>query len=282
MAYKLIRATLGPAFIITRAIKDTIRHDGVEHAGYLSFLAILSFFPSLIFLMTALSFFDGLSIGFLEKILIYLPKEISIGLKPRIDEILSGPSNKYLTIAFIGIIWTASSAVEGLRTILNKAYHIGSPPPYIWRRFLSIVEFFFIIVCIIISTLILVVIPNILQLLPTKMLNAINIDFDFFYLRQIITGLILIVSATLLYYIVPSVKQDLKRTLPGAIVITFLWFFATKLFAYYLNYFGQINLIYGSISNIIISLMYFYFVSFIFIFGASFNYHFAKFYSKRK
>ena len=277
---KLNKAILGPVIIITRAIKDTIKHDGVEHAGYLSFLAILSFFPSLIFLMTALSFFDGLSIHFLEKILVHLPKEMSVGLKPTIDEILSGPSNKYLTIAFIGIIWTASSAVEGLRTILNKAYHIGSPPPYLWRRFLSIIEFFIIIFLIIASTLILVVIPNILQLLPAKMLKAINIDFDFFYLRQIITGLILIISATLLYYIVPSTKQNFKKTIPGAITTTFLWFFTTKLFAYYLNYFGQINLIYGSISNIIISLMYFYFVSFIFILGAEFNYHFAKFYSR--
>jgi len=278
---KLTRSVLGPVIIIARAIKDSIKHDGVEHAGYLSFLAILSFFPSLIFLMTALSFFDGLSIHFLEKILVHLPKEMSVGLKPRIDEILSGPSNKYLTIAFIGIIWTASSAVEGLRTILNKAYHIGSPPPYLWRRFLSIIEFFVIIFLIIASTVILVVIPNILQLLPTKMLKAINIDFDFFYLRQIATGFILTISATLLYYVVPSAKQSLKKTLPGAISTTFLWFFTTKLFAYYLNYFGQINLIYGSISNIIISLMYFYFVSFIFILGAEFNYHFAKFYSKQ-
>ena len=278
---KLTKSVLGPVIIITRAIKDSIKHDGVEHAGYLSFLAILSFFPSLIFLMTALSFFDGLSIHFLEKILVHLPKEMSVGLKPRIDEILSGPSNKYLTIAFIGIIWTASSAVEGLRTILNKAYHIGSPPPYLWRRFLSIIEFFVIIFLIIASTVILVVIPNILQLLPTKMLKAINIDFDFFYLRQIATGFILTISATLLYYVVPSTKQSLKKTLPGAISTTFLWFFTTKLFAYYLNYFGQINLIYGSISNIIVSLMYFYFVSFIFILGAEFNYHFAKFYSKQ-
>ncbi len=278
---KLTKSVLGPVIIITRAIKDSIKHDGVEHAGYLSFLAILSFFPSLIFLMTALSFFDGLSIHFLEKILVHLPKEMSVGLKPRIDEILSGPSNKYLTIAFIGIIWTASSAVEGLRTILNKAYHIGSPPPYLWRRFLSIIEFFVIIFLIIASTVILVVIPNILQLLPTKMLKAINIDFDFFYLRQIATGFILTISATMLYYVVPSSKQSLKKTLPGAISTTFLWFFTTKLFAYYLNYFGQINLIYGSISNIIVSLMYFYFVSFIFILGAEFNYHFAKFYSKQ-
>lgn len=278
---KLTKSVLGPVIIIARATKDSIKHDGVEHAGYLSFLAILSFFPSLIFLMTALSFFDGLSIHFLEKILVHLPKEMSVGLKPRIDEILSGPSNKYLTIAFIGIIWTASSAVEGLRTILNKAYHIGSPPPYLWRRFLSIIEFFVIIFLIIASTVILVVIPNILQLLPTKMLKAINIDFDFFYLRQIATGFILTISATLLYYVVPSAKQSLKKTLPGAISTTFLWFFTTKLFAYYLNYFGQINLIYGSISNIIISLMYFYFVSFIFILGAEFNYHFAKFYNKQ-
>ena len=89
---KLTKSVLGPVIIIVRAIKDSIKHDGVEHAGYLSFLAILSFFPSLIFLMTALSFFDGLSIHFLEKILVHLPKEMSAVCWPNFTESIINPS----------------------------------------------------------------------------------------------------------------------------------------------------------------------------------------------
>jgi membrane protein len=262
-----------PFLALFRGIRDTINHDGIEHAGYLSFLAILSFFPSLIFLITVLGWLGELKIGndFLYNLLKNLPAEMSTGLKPRIDEILSGPSGEYLTIAFISIIWTASSAVEGLRTILNKAYNIKFPPPYLWRRFLSIIEFFTIIFIIITAIVVLIVAPNIFRLISAKMTIPIVIDYDFFYLRQLAMIIILIISTTMLYYILPSTKQNLKKTLPGAVLATILWIIASKCFAYYLHHYGQINFIYGSIANIIISMIFFYIVSFIFILGAEFN-----------
>ena len=75
------------------ATVDTVRQDGVEHAGYLAFLSILSIFPFLIFLISIIGFFGASEVGIkiIFDILNSAPKEVTEALIPRVNEIISGP-----------------------------------------------------------------------------------------------------------------------------------------------------------------------------------------------
>ncbi len=269
-----------PLKIFRKSLIDTIRHDGIEHAGYLAFLSILSFFPSLIFLIAVIGLFGESKIGtdFLHELVSSLPSEMSRGLTPRINEIISGPSDGYLTIAIIGVIWTASSSVEGCRTILNRAYRVAFPPPYILRRLVSIFEFFIIIIVIISGILIFVIVPVFLKYFEKQFSIKLAIDYDFFYLRQLAIFVILTISTSVLYYALPNAKQKISQTIPGSILAVILWVTLVDFFSLYLENFDQMNFVYGSIAGIIISLMFFYLISLVFIFGAEFNYNFHRVY----
>src|SRR3989338_10788634 len=146
ISYNFRKYFILPIKILRVALVDTIRQDGVEHAGYLAFLSILSIFPFLIFLISIIGHFGGEQVGpkAIFNIINSLPKEVVESLMPRIAEIISGPPQSFLTLAIIGVIWTASSSVEGLRTILNRAYRVHLPPPYLLRRLINIIEFFII------------------------------------------------------------------------------------------------------------------------------------------
>jgi membrane protein len=278
--YNFRKYLILPFKIFKMAIYDTIRHDGIEHAGYLAFLSILSLFPSLIFLISIIGLVGATDIGIdsINKILSSLPKEMSHALSPRINEIVMGPKNSYLTIAIIGVIWTASSSVEGCRTILNRAYRVAFPPPYLWRRIFSIMEFFIIVFTVISAIMAFVIIPSTLKDLEAKFNFALNIDYDFFYLRYIAFLLLLISATSLLYYALPNAKQKITQTVPGSILAVFFWIILEHLLSYYLDRFHQVNFVYGSIAGIIISLMFFYLISLVFILGAEFNYHFHRTY----
>jgi len=282
LVYFLRAYLLLPLKILRTAIMDTINHDGVEHAGYLAFLSILSLFPFLIFLISIIGFFGASEEGIItiQHGLAYLPKELVEALLPRIQEITSGPPQRFLTIAIVGVIWTASSSVEGLRTILNRAYRVESPPPYIWRRFISIIEFFVISFSIVIGIFTFVIIPRILQSMESRFPFVEQINFDFFYLRHIATFILLVSAVSLLYYALPNVKQKLRKTIPGSILTVTLWIALEKLLIVYINTFKQVNFVYGSLASVIISLMFFYVMSLIFIIGAEFNYHLHRKYPK--
>ena len=83
----------------------TVYDDGIEHAGYLSFLALLAIFPAIIFLLALASNLGNQSYGldFIKQLYSIMPASVSATFAPKIDEVLSGPPQGILTIAIIGI-----------------------------------------------------------------------------------------------------------------------------------------------------------------------------------
>lgn len=269
-----------PFKILRIAIIDTVRQDGVEHAGYLAFLSIFSLFPFLIFLIAIVGFFGASEVGaqIVHTILAAAPKEMAEALAPRIDEIISGPPQSFLTIAIIGVIWTASSSVEGCRTILNRAYRVHFPPPYVLRRLISILEFFVIIFILVSVVIIFIVVPNLLTKFEDKFSFRLPINYEFFHIHHLAIFAVLVCAASMLYYALPNAKQKITQTVPGSILAVLLWFGLERLFSIYLDNFHQFNLVYGSLAGMIVSLMFFYLISLAFILGAEFNYHFHRTY----
>lgn len=266
-----------------RALVDTVDHDGIEHAGYLAFLSLLSLFPFLVFMFAIAGFMGQTEIGLkLISIIIHdriIPEQILRSLKPRLEEISSGPPQGLLTFAIVGAIWTASSGVEGMRTILNRAYRVHTPPAYIWRRLLSIGQFLVLTGIIMSVVLLLVIAPEIWEAIrvPLKLKN-INFHNETLeqiwpYARYILTSGILFLVVCTSYYVLPNIKQKLRAVMPGAAFVILLWFISGNLFSAYLSLFNQVNLIYGSLGGLIAGLLFFYITAMIFVYGAEFNYH---------
>ncbi len=261
---------------VYNATYDTVmKHDGIEHAGYLAFLGLLALFPFFVFLVSVIGFLGQGESGaaFISSILQNLPADITAAIKPRIIEIISGPPQGLLTISILGAIWTASSAVEGIRTILNRAYHVTTPPAYWFRRLLSIAQLMLFTSIMIAGMLIVVAIPLILQHMEKIVGVAISASAEKLLSNTIfyITIFALFFAVSYIYYLLPNIKQRIISVMPGAAVVVVLWIGAANLFSAYLANFNQVNLIYGSLGGIIAALVFFYICNVIFIFGAELN-----------
>lgn len=268
---------------IFKSISDLVQHDGVEHAGYLSFLLMLAIFPFLFFL-TAIAGFLGdqkLAQFLIDMILQSSWASFINALKPRILELVGAPPQNLLTIAVVGAIWTASSIFEALRTCLNKANRVATPPSYLWRRLFSIIEFFATITFIMIMVFCLIIVPSVVEYFD-KFLNHLPFQLSLLKLpeietiRTILLFIVTLLLVILAYHTLPSRKSKFKNSIPGAVIVVIAWYVFSIIFKYYIFYTPQVNVIYGSIASIIIALLYFYFCSIIFIFGAEFNYHISK------
>lgn len=250
-------------------------HDGIEHAGYLAFLGWLSFFPFLVILVSLAGSIgqSGAGIEFVNLFIAEIPEQFIGVLIPRIEEIVSGPPLSLQTISILAMVWTASAAVEGLRTILNRAYHVETPPAYIWRRLMSIVQFLVIILAIVIGMFLLVLAPPLWAHMETILGWQDVLDSHWTYIRLAFSATIVFLAVAASYYILPNIKQSFLRVLPGTAVVMLLWLVAAVLFSSYITNFQQVNLVYGSLEGIIIALLFFYILGVIYIFGAEVNYH---------
>lgn len=258
---------------------QTVHDDGIEHAGYLAFLALLSIFPFLIFLFAVAAELGKQDYGFdfIKELYSILPSNVVSGLAPTVNEILSGPPQGLLTIAIIGIIWTASGAVEGIRTILNRAYRVKNPPHYIFRRALSILQFIVFTLIMIIAMFFLTVIPSILIMLENKFVIFHELRSDFGSLKYFASAFALFLGVALSYFVLPNIKQSFFKVIVGAKICVILWLFVIEIFTNYVAYYHKISNVYGGLAGIIITLLFFYIMSIIYIYGAEFNYFLEKY-----
>ena len=249
-------------------------HDGVEHAGYLAFLGLLSLFPFLVFFVAIAGSFGeaNVSTELVNFVIGKLPADVTAALTPRMKEIIEGPPQSLLTLAIVGVIWTSSSAVEGTRTILNRAYCVATPPAYIWRRLLSIAQFLGLTAALIIASFLIILVPALWGKLTIFLGVEHALDPILRHMGYWLSAFVVFLVVAISYYILPNIKQRMIDTAPGALIVTILWMLVSYLFTIFIENFNQVNVVYGSLAGIIIALIFFYLLAVLYIFGAEFNY----------
>ncbi|MBP7189973.1 MAG: YihY/virulence factor BrkB family protein [Rickettsiaceae bacterium] len=257
-----------------KALEKTIQHDGVEHAGYMSFLVLLSFFPFIVFFLALTSFLGTSELGsnFVDFMIQSLPSNATESIKHRVEELVKAPPASLMTLAIIGTIWTSSSFVEGMRTILNRVYHISTPPPYLMRRFMSIIQFIIINLVIYLVMFLLVIVPAALNKFPEIAVILGSYITTLNQFRYIFIWTLLFITVCIFYCILPNKKIKLIEVAPGAAVTMILWMISSHLLSNYLIYYRQFSLVYGSLGSIIVTMLFFYIISMLFIYGAELNY----------
>jgi membrane protein len=251
---------------------NTVNHDGVEHAGYLAFVGLLALFPFLVFVVALAGFMAGGQTGaeFVRIVLAQLPPDMVTSLTPRITEITSRPPHGLLSVSILGAIWTSSSALEGYRTVLNRAYHVGTPRAYIWRRLLSIAQILILSFVVVMAMIVLVVLPIAREkVAPAAGKSGVDLPSA---LIVCISIAVVFLAISLAYYFLPNLKQSIHAVIWGAALVTLLWIAAARLLSFYLSTINPASLVYGSLGSVIATLLFFYVGNVIFIYGAEFNY----------
>ncbi len=100
----------------------------------------------------------------------------------------------------------------------------------------------------------------------------------FVYLKWPVAFFIVFFMLKLIYTIAPDDKVPSKYVNKGAIFATIGFVIATAIYSYYVTHFAKYDIFYGSLSNIIILMMWIYLLSYILIIGiainsSSFNYY---------
>ena len=71
----------------------------------------------------------------------------------------------------------------------------------------------------------------------------------------------------MIYAMAPDEEVPTKDNLLGPFFTTVLWIFGTEIYSIYVKYFSNYNLFYGSISNIIILMIWVYYLAYVFVLG---------------
>jgi membrane protein len=90
-------------------------------------------------------------------------------------------------------------------------------------------------------------------------------------LRYPLTLVILFINKKLMYVIAPDKEIPGITTNKGALFTAIGWILSTEIFAFYVEKFARYDLFYGSISNILVLLLWIYLLSYIYVLGMVIN-----------
>jgi len=238
--------------------------------GQLAFFFVLSLIPLIALVGTIAASFN-ISVSSLEEAIKFaLPRDVSQTLLTYV----SGKGlNFNIIVFFLSAFILASNGCHSMIITSNEIYKIECEK--VLKRRLKAIFMTFILVLLVVFLLIVPVYGNtILQVIlsHTNESEKVNLITSIYQILKYPISIFLIyVNIKLLYTIAPDEEVKGKSTTHGAIFTTITWVIATEIYSFYVETFANYDIFYGSISSLIILLMWVYILSYIFVIGMAIN-----------
>ena len=248
--------------------------DHVAAFGSMSaFFMLLSLFPFLIFFLTLTKiapFSKDDIINVLTQVISFERESL---IRAIVNEIYRKTGASVFTLSVIAALWSSSRGVYSIVIGLNSVYDIDENRNYIVLRIFSI--FYTIVFAIlIIAMLLLWVFGNVLYNYICGRFPAFEALAGYFiHKRTMFTIVILTLLFMIVYRFVPNRKTvSFGRQLPGALVAAVGWIAVSAGCSFYIGNFNNFSYIYGSLSGMMILLLWLHFCMSMVFYGAEVNY----------
>ena len=257
--------------LLIQTVRQTLRDHGEDLAATIAFWSFFSVFPLLIVVLSLA--------GYLLE---------SVQLQSRIYEVVSDllPGSAILVrenleavvryrgtmtwVGIVGLLWTAGKGFGAVTRAVNRALGVKQTQFYLLSQLRYVFMAFSVSILMIISIGITVAVEILLE---PALLYRLGIDaVEVSRLQGWILSLVLVfLIFALVYRLAPCVKVQWHQVLPGALLAALLFELGKTVFVLYLDRIAHFEAIYGSLSSIIVLLLWLYLSALILILGAEYN-----------
>lgn len=243
-----------------------------------AFFLFLSVGPMLAFICTLVPYLPITREDLIAMLMLVLPDKVESVAQTILAEIFE-KSAGVMSLAVFTMIWAAGKGTLAMTRGLNAIHDVEEERNYFLVRVIASFYTLVIVLSIAISLGLIVfsngIIDTICLYLPQSEV-ALNLIAPF---RYVIVWISITLLLACIYSFLPSVKLNVKKQLPGAIIAAGLWSIFSWGFSLYVDYYDM-TAIYGSLSVLVLSLLWLYFGMYIILLGAYFNRYFGNHLSK--
>ena len=257
-------------YMILTEFSDQMRKQNISaHAASIAFFFFLSVVPMLITICTIIPF-TPLTEEDLVMAVTDLTPEI---VDPLAESLISDVYNQsagILSVALIATIWSAAKGVMALMRGLNAVNDVDEKRNYFFIRAVASLYTVVMLIVVILSLFFMVFGNQLVNLALHRIPNLKQVVGFAMNFRFILVWVILSLLCAAIYTYVPDVKLSFREQVPGAVFAAVVWSVFSWGFSLYVTW-GNTYGIYGSLSIIIIVLLWMYFCMYIIMIGACMN-----------
>lgn len=260
-------------YLILKDFSDQMRKQNISaHAASIAFFFFLSVVPMLITICTIIPY-TPLTEEDLVMAVTDLTPEIVDSLAESLISDVYNQSAGILSVALIATIWSAAKGVMALMQGLNAVNDVDEKRNYFFIRAVASLYTVVMLIVVILSLFLMVFGNQLVNLALHRIPNLKRVVGFAMNFRFILVWVILSLLFAAIYTYVPDVKLRFREQIPGAVFAAVVWSVFSWGFSLYVTW-GNTYGIYGSLSIIIIVLLWMYFCMYIIMIGACMNKYF--------
>lgn len=258
-------------FTLIRKFVIRMRRDKVDaFAAQSALFIIMGFFPFFMLLLTLIQYTPLTSDMVLNLMMEVLPVSFYDVIVGIVEELFNS-STAILSGTVIAALWATGRSILAITNGLNSVRGVQESRNYLYMRLRCGIYIIFILVAIILATIL---------LLFGNRIQALVLDYVPFL--QKFTGLIIGVRAVLsifilslvfltMYCALPNCKVKIVRQIPGAVFTAAAWSIFSYGFSIYFDLAGRFSGIYGSLTTVVMIMLWLYFCMWLLFVGAEVN-----------
>lgn len=259
-------------------LKDKFTKDEITvYAAQASFFILLSAFPFIMVLLTAIQMIPTVSkADFLSILAAIMPDLLTSTVISIVDDLFTKSPGRMLSLTALLAMWSASKGMLAMCRGFNRVYQCQGRRGYLMSRIICTgYTILFVAACV--MSLVLLVFGTALQNLILRIFPLLGkITVYIISFRNLLALAILTIIFAGLYTFIPDKKQTLRFQLPGAAFSTVCWIGFSFVFSIYFNNFSNYSYMYGSLTAMVLLMLWLYACICILFLGAEINYFYEK------
>src|SRR5271165_3591198 len=258
--------------LVTATVSSFLRHNDLTSSAALAFFFLMSLFPFLIFMASALALLPipHLATRMIHLVSHFVPEQTM----PMVDSMLNSTmrtNNGLLSAGFILAVIAASNAIASMATALNTIYEVNETRTF-WQKRLSAIYVTFAVGGLTVVAL------SAMLLGPhfgRELARVFNVSRTFVMvwplMRWVLVLTCALVSIGTLYYLGPNCKHTLRQQVAGSLFAVAVWIASSGLLGIYLRKFSYFNAMYGTLASFIVLMMWLQSAAMAILLGAELN-----------
>lgn len=261
----------GYAFRVMDVVSS--HHTGA-YAAQAAYFFVLSMIPIILLLLTMVQFTSLTKDYIMNAVLQAFPTTVEGLIESIVDQVYS-QSGTIIPITILVALWSAGRGVLSITNGLNCVYESRETRNYIYLRIRASLYTVIFLVAIILS-LVLSVFGNRIAVMLNQHFPVLLRMIDVLIRgRTLITLGILTLFWDTVYKCLPNRKNigktTMKKQLPGAIFTACAWQVISFIFSIYLDIFTGFTTMYGSLTMIILIMLWLYMCMYVILLGGEVN-----------
>ncbi len=183
-----------------------------------------------------------------------------------------------ITIAAVVLLWTASKSIMALMQGMNVVNDVQEKRNYFHIRLVCCLYMIILVLATVFSLVLMVFGKSIIQGILSISMGELHRILEFLYQvllkpRWLYSIIVLTLVFGLIFAYLPNKKLHYREQLPGAFIVSIVWTAFSYAFSIYAQHSAQMS-IYGSMSIVVIAMLWMYGCIYVLFLGAYLNRYF--------